>query len=144
MLEWRTDVLQSRAGEQRIALRLRPREIVTFRHRLDALSMARAAKLVRVGFAGEWHVPLWHIALQPETDLTQGAMEILLDATLSDFRAGGLAAIGVDGGKAAVVEITAVQADLLILAEPLALQMPATSVAARRITVAPVRAGVLT
>jgi hypothetical protein len=144
VLEWRTDILQSRAGEQRIALRPRPREIVTFRHRLDALGMARAAELVRAGFTGEWHVPLWHMALQPDTDLTQGATEIMIDTTLSDFRAGGLAAIGVDGGEAAVVEIATVQADRLILAEPLALLLPTTSVAARRITVAPVRAGVLT
>ncbi len=54
VLEWRTDVLTSRAGEQRIALRPRPREIVTFRHRLDALGMARAAELARAGFAGDW------------------------------------------------------------------------------------------
>jgi hypothetical protein len=144
VLEWRTDVLQSRAGEQRIALRPRPREIVTFRHRLDAPGMARAAELVRAGFTKEWLIPLWHMALQPDTDLTQGAIEILLDATLSDFRGPGFAAIAVDGREAAVVEISAVQADRLILAEPLALQLPTTSVAARRITVAPVRVGVLT
>jgi len=144
VLEWRTDVLQSRAGEQRIALRPRPREIVTFRHRLDALGMARAAELVRAWFTGDWLVPLWHMALQPDTDLTQGATEIMIDTTLSDFRAGGLAAIGVDGGEAALVEIATVQADRLILAEPFAPHLPATSVAARRITVAPIRVGVLT
>jgi hypothetical protein len=75
--------------------------------------------------------------LQPDIDLTQGATEIMIDTTLSDFRAGGLAAIGVDGGEAALVKITAVQADRLILAEPLALQLPATFVAARRITPRP-------
>jgi hypothetical protein len=144
VLEWRTDVLQSRAGEQRIALRPRPREIVTFRHRLDAPGMARAAELVRAGFTGEWHVPLWHMALQPDTNLTQGATEIMIATTLSDFRVGGLAAIGVDGGEAAVVEIATVQLDRLVLAEPLSLQLPAISVAARRITVAPIRAVVLT
>jgi len=144
VLEWRTDVLQARAGEQRIALRARPREIVTFRHRLDALGMARAAELARAGFAGEWLVPLWHMALQPDADLAQGAAEILIDTGVSDFRAGGLVAIAVDGGEAAVVEITAVQADRLILAEPLGQHLPALTVAARRITVVPVRAGVLT
>ena len=144
VLEWRTDVLQARAGEQRIALRARPREIVTFRHRLDALSMARAAELARAGFAGEWLVPLWHMAVQPNADLAQGAAEVLLDTGASDFRAGGLAAIGVDGGEAVPVEITTVQADRLMLAEPLGTQLPALTVAARRITVVPVRAGVLT
>ena len=144
VLEWRTDVLQARSGEQRIALRPRPREIVTLRHRLDALGMARAAELARTGFAGECHVSLWHMALQPDTDLAQGATEIMIDTTVSDFRAGGLAAIGIDGGAAAPVEIAAVQPDRLILAEPVALQLPATSMVARRITVAPIRAGVLT
>jgi len=144
VLEWRTDVLTSRAGEQRIALRARPREIVTFRHRLDALGMARAAELARAGFAGDWHVPLWHMALQPVADLVQGATEILLDTGLSDFRSGELAAITVDGREAAAIPIASVQADRLILAEPLVLQLPSPVVAAPRIMVAPIRAGVLT
>jgi hypothetical protein len=144
VLEWRTDVLQSRAGEQRIALRPRPREIVTLRHRLDALGMARAAELARAGFAGEWLVPLWHMALQPGPDLVQGATEILLNTGLSDFQTGGLAAFAVDGGAAAAMTIASVQPDRLILANPLVLQLPDMTVAARRITVAPVRAGILT
>ncbi|WP_210879991.1 hypothetical protein [Roseovarius autotrophicus] len=144
VLEWRTDVLTSRAGEQRIALRPRPREIVTFRHRLDAPGMARAAELARFGFAGDWLVPLWHMALQPGADLVQGATEILLDTGLSDFRSGDLAAIAVDGREAVAVAIASVQADRLILTEPLVLQLPGPTVAARRITIAPIRAGVLT
>ena len=144
VLEWRTDVLPSRAGEQRIALRPRPREIVTFRHRLDALGMARAAELARAGFAGDWQVPLWHLALQPDADLAQGAAEILLDTDLSDFRSGGLAGIAVDGGDAVPVEIASVLSDRLILAEPLGPQLPSLTVAEKRVTVAPIRAGVLT
>lgn len=144
VLEWRTDVLTSRAGEQRIALRPRPREIVTFRHRLDALGTARAAELARAGFAGDWHVPLWHMALPPVADLVQGATEILLNKGLSDFRSGELAAISVDGREAAAVLIASAQPDRLILAEPLVLQLTSPAVDAPRITVAPIRAGVLT
>lgn len=147
VLEWRTDILQARAGEQRIALRPRPREIVTFRHRLDALGMARAADLARAGFAEDWRVPLWHMALQPDDDLSQAATEILLDTGVSDFRAGGEAAIAVDGGDAVPVAIAGVQSDRLVLAEPLqasALGMVVGPVTARRITVAPIRTGVLT
>ncbi len=144
VLEWRTDVLSSRAGEQRIALRPRPREIVTFRHRLDALGMARAAELARSDFAGDWNVPLWHIALQPVADLAQGDTEILLDTGASDFRGGDLAALAVDGKEVAPVVIASVQPDQLILADPLVLQLPAMAVVARRITVAPIRVAVLT
>jgi hypothetical protein len=144
VLEWRTDVLTSRAGEQRIALRPRPREIVTFRHRLDALGMARAAELARAEFESDWLVPLWHLALQPNADLAQGDTEILINTGVADYRAGGLVAIAVDGGDAAVMKIATIQADRLILAEPLVLQLPSPAVAARRITVAPIRAGLLT
>ncbi|MCC6001655.1 MAG: hypothetical protein JJU19_12455 [Pararhodobacter sp.] len=154
VLEWRTDVLQTRTGEQRIALRPRPREIVTFRHRLDALGMARAAELARAGFAGDWHVPLWHLALQADAGLVQGATAIMLDTTVSDFRSGGLAAIAVDGRSATMVQIISVQPDRLILAEPLDLTaLPAAlsgpggtgaALAAARLTLAPIRPGILT
>lgn len=144
VLEWRTDVLQARAGEQRIALRPRPREIVTLRHRLDALGMARAAELARAGYVGDWLVPLWHMAAQPMADLVQGMSEIPLDTTVSDFRSEELAGVAVDGGEAAPVSIATVEPDRLVLAEQLILQLPAMAVAARRITVAPIRTGVLT
>ena len=57
---------------------------------------------------------------------------------------GGLAAIAVDGRDAAAATIASVQADRLILAEPVVLQLPSPAVAAPRITVAPIREGVLT
>lgn len=141
VLEWRTDVLQSQAGEQRIALRSRPREIVTLQHRCNALSMARATELVRARFIGEWRVPLWHMAVQPTADVAQEATEIIIDTAVVDFRVGDAVAIAVDGREASLAEIANVEGDRLILAEPLATQLPAASVAAARITVAPVRSG---
>ncbi|PLL10153.1 hypothetical protein C0V75_22065 [Tabrizicola sp. TH137] len=143
LLEWRTDVLQSQAGEQRIALRSRPREIVTFQHRCDALGMARAAELSRAGFAGEWRVPLWHMAVQPTADVAQGATEIAADTSVADFRAGDAVAVAVDGREASLTEIADVEADRLILVEPVGAQLPAATVAATRVTVAPVHSGVL-
>ena len=143
VLEWRTDVLQARAGEQRIALRSRPREIVTFQHRCDALGMARAGELARAGFSGEWLIPLWHMALQPTADVAQGATEIAVDTSVADFRAGDAVTIAVDGRDASLAEIADVEADRLILVEPLATQLPAATVAALRVSIAPVRAGTL-
>lgn len=143
VLEWRTDVLQSRAGEQRIALRSRPREIVTFQHRCDALAMARATELARAGFVGAWRVPLWHLAVQPTAEVAQGATEIAIDTSVADFRAGEAVVLAVDGAEASLAEIADVEADRLILVEPLGAQLPAATVAASRITVAPVRVGFL-
>lgn len=143
VLEWRTDVLQSQAGEQRIALRSRPREIVTFQHRCDTLGMARAAELVRAGFAGEWRVPLWHMAVQPKADLAQEATEIIVDTGVADFRVWDAVVLAVDGREPSLAEIAAVEADRLILVEPLGAQLPGANVAASRIAVAPVRQGLL-
>jgi hypothetical protein len=89
------------------------------------------------------------MALQPGADLMQGSTEISLDTTVSDFRAGGSVAIAVDGREAAAVSIASVQPDRLILAAPLDLASlgvtsGATSVAPQRVTVAPLRAGLLT
>ncbi|MGO4910648.1 hypothetical protein ACEN2J_20450 [Pseudorhodobacter sp. W20_MBD10_FR17] len=143
VLEWRTDILSAQAGEQRIALRPRPREIITLQHRCDALGLARAAELSRAGFAGDWQVPLWHLALQPTADLAQGETEILLDTTVSDFRAAGFAVLAIDGREAVLVEIVTVAADRIRLTEPLGMQLPAPSVTAARIAIAPIRQGVL-
>ena len=143
VLEWRTDVLRARAGEQRIALRSLPREIVTLRHKLNALELAQVAELVRAGFAEEWWVPLWHMSQQPTMDLTQGDLEIALDTSVADFQSPGFAAIALDGGEAALLEISSTQPDRLILAEPLVLQTPTMTVSAGRVTVAPLRIGIL-
>ncbi|WP_424931888.1 hypothetical protein [Amaricoccus macauensis] len=144
VLEARTDVLQTRASEQRIALRTAPREIVTLTHRLHAFEMAQAAELARAGFANDWLVPLWHLAAQPTVALAQGSDVVAFNTTHSDFRAGGQAAIAVDGGPAALVSITSVSDDALTLAEPMVLQLPEPVVAPSRALVAPVRTGILT
>ena len=144
VLEWQTDVLASRISEQRIALRPRPREIVTFRHRLDAPGMAQAAELARASFVGDWRIPLWHLALQPDAGLVQGASEIMIHTGHSDFRAGELAGIAVDGSVAYPIGIAAVQADRLVLTDPLGLQLPDVSVGAARISLMPIRKGLLT
>lgn len=57
VLEWKTDVLRARAGEQRHRLRERPRRQWHFRHWLDADGQATARALVRSATAFE--VPDW-------------------------------------------------------------------------------------
>jgi Fe2+ transport system protein FeoA len=105
--------------------------------------MARAAELVRAGLAGEWLVPLWHMAVQPTADIVQGATEIAVDTTVADFRVGDAVAIAVDGREASLVEIVSVGADRLNLAEPLGALLPAANLAPQRFSIAPVRAASL-
>lgn len=140
VLEWRTDVLQARTAEQRIALRPRPRVILTLRHRLDALGLAEAAALARAGVTGAWSVPLWHRAVQPASALGQGDGAIWLDDTAA-FSGAAQAVLAIDGGAAATVAIAAVQTDHLVLAGSLGAVLPSASVAPGRMAVMPVGIG---
>jgi hypothetical protein len=144
VLEWNTNVLTSRAGEQRIALRALPREIVTLTHRVDALGLAKAAELARAGFAGPWLLPMWHMAQRPTVDLVQGTAEIHVPTGLAAFDipsmgAPAFAAIAVDGGAAVQVEIAAIEPDRLILTAPMTGVLPAPLVRSNRVAVMPLR-----
>lgn len=143
VLEWLTDILPADQAEQRIALRPIPRETITLRHRLDALGMAEAAGLARGGYAGAWQVPLWHLAVQPSAELAQGSDEIAVDTTVTDFRAGDLVAIIVDAGRMATAEISEVTDEGLVLTAALDSELPASSVAAHRVVLCPVREAIL-
>jgi hypothetical protein len=142
VLEWNTNVLASRAGEQRIALRTLPREIVTLTHRVDALGLAKTTELARAGFAGTWHLPMWHMAQRPSADLVQGSVEIHVPTGLAAFDvpplgAPAFAAIAIDGGPAIQVEIAAIEPARLILAAPLTGAFPAPMVKSTRVAVMP-------
>ncbi len=137
VLEWRTDILASREGEQRIALRPTPREVLTCRHLLDANGMARAVELTRSGFADEWLVPLWSMASSLEADVAEIDTTIPMTTRNADFRAPGYAALAGDGGEAHVVEVAQVFSDHLELLAPIGVNLTNP-------IVAPVRRAVLT
>jgi len=137
VLEWRTDILASREGEQRIALRPIPRETLTCRHLLDASGMARAAELARSGFVDEWLVPLWSMASPPGADVLETDTTIPMATHNADYRGPGYAALAIDGGEAHLVEIAQVFSDRLDLAAPVGVSLI-------NAIVAPVRRAVLT
>lgn len=136
VLEWRTDILASREGEQRIALRPVPRETLTCRHLLDAGGMAPAAELARGGFTNEWLVPLWYMAAVPGIDVLETDTVIPMITGDADYRAPGYAALAVDGGEAHLVEVAQVFSDRLELAAPVGVNLS-------HAVVAPVRRAVL-
>lgn len=137
VLEWRTDVLVAEAAEQRIALRPVPREVITYRHLLDAAGMARAAELARAGFLAEWLAPLWAMAVRMDGQLLATDTAIPVDTGLADWRAPGHAVVAADGGEAQLVDVAAVLPDRLELAAP-------AGVSIANPIVAPIRRGILT
>lgn len=137
VLEWRTDILASREGEQRIALRPTPRETLTFRHLLDAGGMARAAELARSGFSDEWLVPLWSMASSLGADVAEADTTIPVPTSNADFRAPGYAVLAADGGDAVLVQVASLFSDRLELSAPVGMNLTNP-------IVAPVRRAVLT
>ncbi len=137
VLDWRTGILASREGEQRIALRPVPRETVTCRHLLDAAGMARAAELARSGFADDWLVPLWSMASSPGADVLETDTTIPMATHNADYRTPGFAALASDGGEAHLVEVAQVYSDRLELAAPVGVNLTNP-------IVAPVRRAMLT
>lgn len=137
VLEWRTDVLMSREAEQRIALRTVPREVVTYRHLLDAAGTARAQELVGAGVTAEWFVPLWGMAARAGTAVAAADLTIMLDTTGADYRAPGHAVLAEDGSEAHLVEVAAVFPDRLELEAPVGVDLADP-------LVAPARRGILT
>jgi von Willebrand factor type A domain len=136
VLEWRTDILASREGEQRIALRPVPRETLTYRHLLDGYGMVRTAELARAGFAAEWLVPLWPMASSLGADVLETDTTIPMSTHNADYRAPGYAVLAVDGGEAVLVDITQVFSDRLELVAPVGVNLT-------KAIVAPVRRAVL-
>jgi uncharacterized protein YegL len=118
VLEWRTDVLQSRESEQRLSLRSAPREILTLRHRLDRSGLAQALSMARRGMAQDWVVPLWMMAVRSGSDISAADMMIAADAANADYRAPGFAIVAANGGPAHLLQIAAVRPDGLDLAAP--------------------------
>ena len=137
VLEWRTDILASREGEQRIALRPVPRETLTLRHLLDVDGMARAAELARSGFSSEWLVPLWSMAAVPGITVLETDTTIPMATRNADYRAPGFAVLTADGGDAVLVDVAQVFSDRLELAAPVGVSLT-------KAIVAPVRRAVLT
>jgi hypothetical protein len=140
VLEWRTDILASREGEQRIALRPVPRERLSCRHLLDGTGMAKAAELARAGFADEWLVPLWSMASSLEASVTETDTTIPMVPHNADYRAPGYAALANDGGEAFLVEVAQVFSDHLELLAPIGVNQtnPIVAPVRRAVLAAPV------
>lgn len=132
MLEWRTDVLQSEAVEQRLSLRAVSREILTLRHRLDGAGLAQAIALARRGIADDWIVPLWPMAERSGSDVQAGDTSLAVTALHADYREPGFAVAAVDGGTAHLLEVAAVRPDRIDLVAPAGVDLTRPVVAPAR------------
>lgn len=79
-MEWRTDVLDSRAKEQRVCLRTWPRVGVRYKHILSPAQFAQAKLMARAIGTDRLYVPLW-ADIREQGALASGASVLTLDTT---------------------------------------------------------------
>ena len=115
-LEWRTEVLRSRNGEQRIALRFYPRTTLTMDYILESDEFFKSSLLVKNHSLEPFYLPFWkegtHVGSLISADDT-----IPLDTTNKRFKGKALLLDNDDSYQ--VVDISQINPNDLVLTEPL-------------------------
>lgn len=129
-LEWRTDIIEAEEGdEQRIALRVTPRQTWEFTATGQA-NQRQAMEAAMLGWGARvWALPLWPHGATLTGAVAAGATELLVPTLAREFAAGGLALVlSHDGAAAEVVELDSVEADRIVLRRPLLADWPSGGV----------------
>ncbi|TGS78073.1 hypothetical protein EN818_31410, partial [Mesorhizobium sp. M3A.F.Ca.ET.175.01.1.1] len=79
-LEWFTDILSSRTGEQRIALRSAPRQIFAYSFRLKPPMLGKAKAFAQRRIGAPLSIPVW-IEQQDVGDIGSADTTIACDTT---------------------------------------------------------------
>lgn len=114
-LSWLTEVMGSRTGEQRLALRSAPRQSFEYTFRLNWEQISRARVLARQNGASTLYVPVWPDHTQYVGTLTSLATTIAIDTTGGDYRIGGFVLAWESDEVYAVAEIAGVTDTLITL-----------------------------
>lgn len=128
-LEWLTEIIESRDGsEQRRRLRNAPRQ--GFDVQVTAPeSVAQVMDTAVYGWqARSWAMPMWAEQAVVATPLAAGATSVAVDATASDYRAGGLAMLWQSETVNEVLQVQAVAAGLVTFALPTTVAFTARTV----------------
>lgn len=114
-LSWLTEIIKTRQGEQRIAMRHSPRQSWGYRYVLLEHDMARLKNMAGEWSHRQWGLPVWLDATE-NISVLSGATEIIFDTSGADYRDGGLAILFADDETFEAVEIVSVLADRITLA----------------------------
>lgn len=132
-LEFRTDPLISRTGEQRLALRSAPRQVFDMKHILRTAQFSRAKPIMRANAHLPLDIPIWAEQVQMHGYVDSTADVLELDTTAGDFRDRVL--VWKDDQTYVVADIAAIDDTSITLTVPLGLTM-------RHPVVTPVREGI--
>jgi len=97
-LQYKTDVLKTYSGEQRLRLRKSPRTIFDYTCQMDEQEFARAKQVIwNNQLVGQFYVPVWSDAQLVDGTVSSGASSLSLDATEVEWTTPNIFP-GADGG----------------------------------------------
>lgn len=108
-LEWKTDLIKTKAAEQRIAMRNLPRQSLSYDYQLSDTQFSKAKTIMSGWTERSFSVPMWS-DYESVGALTAGATNILVDTTTADYIVDGLALIFQDENNFEAVEIQTLNA----------------------------------
>jgi hypothetical protein len=118
VLQWLTDVMQPYSGEQRMALRRAPRQMLSYDFQLTPAQYSRAKAISSQWSHRVYGVPVWAEATRLGA-LDAGASVLSFDTSNADYRANDLILVWDDDEKFTAAETLAVAADYVDLKLPL-------------------------
>ncbi|PSJ55812.1 hypothetical protein C7I85_26365 [Mesorhizobium soli] len=136
-LEWMTEVLGSRTGEQRLALRSAPRQSFSYSVRLSIADYARGAAFARRRVGTVIGVPVWAEGIDLAVDIAATASILPVDTTAGDWRVNGGVMIWERSDKFVVARITSVSPDSLELLAPIGLDFQKPAIIPLRFALVP-------
>lgn len=114
-LQWKTDVIEAYTGiEQRIGIRLNPRQVLTYEVFARDPVKDAAMRLVLFNWLPRvWGVPIWWEQQPMTNSIGVGATSIPVNTTVGDFRASGLVLIQNPAGQYETFQIDTLTASAI-------------------------------
>lgn len=113
-LEWFSEVMKGRTGEQRLSLRSAPRQVFNYVSHLDAHKFTWAKHFARRNSDVEFYVPVW-VEQKRLGSLSASTTVLPFDTTTGDWREGSFLVLWQSWDNYVVCEIDLVEADQITL-----------------------------
>ena len=114
VLEWKTDILRTYEGEQRVMLRNAPRQFLSYTFLMNEHTLAKARALAYGWGGGQFGIPVWTEVIFVGA-VSSSATSITVDTTTSEYVVGGQVLIWQDDSnyaEATVASNTSTQLNL--------------------------------
>lgn len=114
VLEWKTDILRTYEGEQRVMLRNAPRQFLSYTFLMNEHTLSKARALAYGWGGGQFGIPVWTEVIFVGA-VSSSATSITVDTTTSEYVVGGQVLIWQDDSnyaEATVASITSTQLNL--------------------------------